>query len=164
MDNNAVYRVAGYVKLAKWWDRSRDKAIEYHNNYYREKFQNDPHMDLRGVYIDITGQKQIRRRPEMVRLINDCVYGQINCIATQTRAYLAANNEEFFYLIHMLLTLPHPIQIVTEDDNYHIDTIRDVGNQAEALKKMAADYVAINPKAFEDWRKEILRTEDKNSR
>ncbi len=100
----------------------------------------------------------------MVRLINDCVYGQINCIATQTRAYLAANNEEFFYLIHMLLTLPHPIQIVTEDDNYHIDTIRDVGNQAEALKKMAADYVAINPKAFEDWRKEIFRTEDKNSR
>ena len=150
------YRVAGYVKLAKLWERSKDKAIVYHNEYFREKYENDPDMQLCGVYIDITGQKNIKRRPKMVRLIKDCMAGKIDCIATQTRAYLAANNEEFFYLIYLLLNLKPPIHIVTEDDNYHIDTIRNEDRQTEALKKMAEDYILMNPNGYETWRREIL--------
>ena len=154
-----VYRVAGYVKLAKLWERSKNKAIAYHNDYYRDKYKNDPAMKLCGVYIDITGQKNIKKRPKMVRLIKDCVLGRVDCIATQTRAYLAANSEEFFYLIYLLFTLNPPIHIVTEDDNYHIDTIKNEDQQAEALLKMATDYIKMNPKGYSSWRDEVLRAE-----
>ena len=44
----------------------RDKAVEYHNKYYSEKYANSDHYELHGVYIDITGQKHIKKRPEMI--------------------------------------------------------------------------------------------------
>ena len=79
-----VYRVAGYVKLAKLWERSREQAIKYHNEYYRNKFLDVPEMDLVDVFIDITGSKHMRNRPQMIRLIAECMAGRVDCIATQT--------------------------------------------------------------------------------
>ena len=56
------YRVAGYVKLAKLWERSRDTAIPYHHQYYEKKFEGHPDFELVDVYIDITGRKEIKNR------------------------------------------------------------------------------------------------------
>lgn len=156
MAEKEVYHVAGYVKLAKLWERSADSAIPYHNKYYEDKYAGDSHMELYGVYVDITGQKEIRKRSQMIHLIRDCIEGHVDCIATQTRAYLAANNRELFYLIRFLFDLPGGIDIVTEDDNYHIDTIKNADNQKQALSAMASDYIKMNPRDYEDWRKEIL--------
>lgn len=63
------YKVGGYVKLAKLWERSKDVAVAYHSSYYAEKFRDDADKRLVGVYIDITGNKEIYKRPEMVRWI-----------------------------------------------------------------------------------------------
>ena len=60
------YKVGGYVKLAKLWERSKDAAVAYHSSYYAEKFRDDADKRLIGVYIDITGNKEIYKRPEMV--------------------------------------------------------------------------------------------------
>lgn len=30
------YKVGGYVKLAKQWERSKDAAVAYHSSYYAE--------------------------------------------------------------------------------------------------------------------------------
>ena len=66
------YKVGGYVKLAKLWERSKDAAVAYHSSYYAEKFRDDADKRLVGVYIDITGNKEIYKRPEMVHLLKDC--------------------------------------------------------------------------------------------
>ena len=52
------YKVGGYVKLAKLWERSKDAAVAYHSSYYAEKFRDDADKRLVGVYIDITGNKK----------------------------------------------------------------------------------------------------------
>lgn len=49
------YKVGGYVKLAKLWERSKDAVVAYHSAYYAEKFKTDSDKKLVGVYIDITG-------------------------------------------------------------------------------------------------------------
>lgn len=152
-----LYRVGGYVKLAKLWDRNRQTALAFHREYYRKKFSESQDMQLVDVYIDITGNKEIRKRPEMLRLIRDCRSGKINCIATQTRAYLAANNEEFFYLIHLLFGLNPPIEIVTEDDDYIFNTIWNLDQQREIMKQTAKEYVQMNPEGYRNWEKAILR-------
>lgn len=54
------YKVGGYVKLAKQWERSKDAAVAYHSSYYAEKFRDDADKRLVGVYIDITGNKEIQ--------------------------------------------------------------------------------------------------------
>ena len=98
------YKVGGYVKLAKLWERSKDAAVAYHSSYYAEKFKTDSDKKLVGVYIDITGNKEIYKRPEMVHLLKDCKNGSINLIFSQTRAYLAANTCDFCFLLKYLLT------------------------------------------------------------
>ena len=74
------YKVGGYVKLAKQWERSKDAAVAYHSSYYAEKFRDDADKRLVGVYIDITGNKEIYKRPEMVHLLKDCKKGVVNLI------------------------------------------------------------------------------------
>ena len=51
------YKVAGYVKLAKLWEKNKDKAILYHEEYYLNKFFDSNNFELIDVYIDITGKK-----------------------------------------------------------------------------------------------------------
>lgn len=147
----AIIKVAGYVKLAKLWERSASQAVEYHNDYYALKFSDTEKYDLIGVFVDITGKKEIFNRPEMLRLIHECKKGNVDVIAAQTRGYLAANTKEFCYLIHFLSSLNKNIEIVTEDESYNINTAINVDQQKEALQKMASDYIALNPQDYLDW-------------
>lgn len=155
------YRAGGYVKLAKLWERSAQEAIQYHNDYYHAKYAGDENIELADVYIDITGQKEIRKRPEMIRLLSDCRKGKIDLIATQTKAYLAANNREFFYLLHMIFHMNHEIHIITEDRNYHINTVENPEGQREALIRMVSDYVQIDPVDYYRWKTQINDAIDK---
>ena len=149
------YRVAGYVKLAKLWERKKDDSISLHNEYYIEKYKDDPNMELQSVYIDITGNKEIWKRIEMLCLMRDCVEDRIDCIATQTKAYLAANTEDFFFLIHYLFTLPNRIDLITEDKDYNINTIINRENQREALLSAAQKYISVEPQRYIEWVKKI---------
>ena len=140
------YKVGGYVKLAKLWERSKDAAVAYHSSYYAEKFRDDADKRLVGVYIDITGNKEIYKRPEMVHLLKDCKKGVVNLIFSQTRAYLAANTCDFCFLLKYLFDLPMRMDIVTDDDDQRIDTILDVDNQRQRKDRKA---IAITPCAAE---------------
>lgn len=46
------YKVGGYVKLAKLWERSKDAAVAYHSSYYAERFRDDVDKRLVGVYFE----------------------------------------------------------------------------------------------------------------
>ena len=149
-------RVGGYVKLAKLWEKRRDAALSYHRNYYSEKYRNSEIFELADVYVDITGNKHIVKRPEMVRLLSDCLKGRVECIAVQTRAYLAADTREFSYLFHFLRDAGEGIDIITEDKDYNINTILNRENQTEELERMARKLILLNPKDHGDWKKEII--------
>ena len=149
-------KVAGYVKLAKLWEKRRQDALPYHYQYYMTKFGSSEEFELADVYVDITGNKQLVRRMEMMRLLKDCMEGKIQCIAAQTKGYLTADTREFCYLFKFLRDIGDGIHVITEDDNYHIDTVKNRDNQLEALLKMAEDYIALNPTDYEKWKTQIL--------
>ena len=149
-------RVAAYVKLAKLWERSRDAASAYHRRYYQEKFADNPDMQLSDVYVDITGKKEIKNRPEMLRLLRDCTLGQIDCIATQTQGDLAANSKEFFYLIKFIFEMEPPIEIITEDIDYSFNTIANLDHQRETLLNTANKYAGLSPSSYEMWKTSIV--------
>ncbi|MBQ6365869.1 MAG: hypothetical protein IJI61_05580 [Oscillospiraceae bacterium] len=155
------YLVGGYVKLAKLWERHQFQAFRYHNDYYQKKYADSTDSELIGVYIDITGNKQTYKRTHMVRLLRDCLLGKVNCISTQTKAYLAANTEELCFLLYFLFHLPVRIDIVSEDDPLQIDTIRNPDMQREALAKMADDYVALNMPAYSEWENKLREAMNK---
>lgn len=149
-------RIAAYVKLAKLWERNRNQALTYHQSYYKEKIKRLPDAVLVDTYIDITGQKRIAKRPEMLRLLRDCSLRKIDCIMTQTQAYLAANASEFCYLLKFIFDMNASIEIVTEDEAYSLDTLLNLDDQREALKKMANDYVGLNRTTYESWKSAVV--------
>lgn len=159
--NENKLQVAGYVKLAKLWERSKDAAIETHYRFYGELFEDSEDFELVDVYIDITGQKTIPKRMEMVRLLRDCMAGKIDVIATQTRAYLAANPAEFCYLVKFLFDLETTIDIITEDEQYKIDTLVDEDGQREALYAMADQFVSMTQIKYADWLERLLHSIEK---
>lgn len=149
-------KVAGYVKLAKLWEKRRTEAVPYHHQYYEEKYRDSDVYELADVYVDITGNKQIVKRIEMVRLLRDCLAGKVQCIATQTKGYLAADTREFCYLFKFIRAIGSGVHLITEDDNYNINTVTNEDMQLQALLKMAEDYIALNPSDYESWKKSIL--------
>ena len=151
-------QVAGYVKLAKLWERNRKQAIAYQNEYYRKIYTDNDFFTLVGVYVDITGRKEIKNRPEMIRLLTDCTNGQIDQIVVQTKGYLAANTREFCYLIKFLFELPHRVDILSFDADYHIDTLSDTDNQRAELYRMAEEYSKLNPGVYPVWKSEIIKS------
>ncbi len=151
-----IYRVVGYVKLAKLWERSRDNAIRLHNQFFTEKFSNIENVELKGVFIDITGNKQIYKRCEMVKLLRLCKCGKVDIISTPSRAYLAANSEELCFLLKFIFDLPFNIDIVTDDDDRKINTLENIEKQRESLKNMAETYVKFNRAEYEGWLKKLV--------
>lgn len=149
-------RVAGYIKLAKLWERRRDAAIKLHTDYFQKKCGANAEYDLVDVFIDITGQKSIFNRAEMVRLLQKCLDKEIDLIITPTRAYLAANMEEFCYLLHFLFTLKNRIDIITEEAENNINTISNDDHVRESLAEMAADYAALTGEGYQKWKNKII--------
>lgn len=150
------YSVAGYVKLAKLWEKNKTQALAYQRDYYSRKYSANTDFILYDVYVDITGQKQIYKRSEMLRLLKDCADGKINCVASQTKAYLAANGQEFCYFLKLLWELNPEMEVITEDDSYHIDTVINAEHQKQALKKMSEDFIRLDNKAYQEWKKKIM--------
>lgn len=148
-------KVAGYAKLAKLWEKRREEAIWYHQKYYSDRFSVYGEYELVGVYVDITGSRQTAKRTELVRLIKDCNDGKVQCIATQTSGYLAASSEEFCYLVKILFDME--VNLITEDETYHIDTISDIDGQKAALDKMAGDFIGLDSERYFAWREKIER-------
>ncbi len=152
---NEKYRVAGYVKLAKLWERAEKEARIYHREYYENKVAENDDMELVDVYVDITGEKQIYKREAMIRLLKDCSKGKIDCILTQTKGYLAANNSELCYLLFTLFDMPTRIDIITEDTVFKFDTVMNVDMQREALERMAKEYIACDAERYCAWRLKV---------
>lgn len=113
-------------------------------------------MVLHDVYIDITGNKNIYKRKEMVRLLKDCLDGKVDLISTPTRAYLAANSEHLCFLLKFLFDLPYRIDIVTDDDDRKIDTVLNIEQQTQMLKKMANNYVALQEQEYREWKNKLM--------
>ena len=160
------YVIAGYVKLAKWWEKNRTAVTFYHQKYFEEQFAEFEEFELSEVFIDITGNKEVYRRSEMVRLLKLCLQGKINCIALQTRAYLAANLVEQFYLLNYIFDMPERVDLLSEDEDYPIDTIHDIDNQREELHKMVKSFIELEPERYERWKehmdKVLMRQDEKN--
>lgn len=156
MELSEKKRVAAYVKLAKLWERRREKAVANQLEYYTDKFLDSEAYELVAVYIDITGQKDIFNRPEMVHLLHDCMAGQIDVITAQTKAYLAANAADFCYLVKFLFDLDPPIHIVTEEEKYRVDTITNDDDQREALYGMASQFVSMTQTEYANWLERLL--------
>lgn len=151
MEEQKKYKVAGYVKRAKLNLRNEQEVREFHTKFFEDRFSDKDDCTLVGVYIDITGNRETEKRPEMLRLMRDCANGKVNLIVAETKAYLAANTRELCYWFNFIFNLRYRVDIITDDEEFNINTIINDDHQREALEKMADDYIYLNPPDHEEW-------------
>lgn len=150
------YRIGGYVKRAKLNLRNEKDIRAFHRGIFEKRFGGLSDSELVDVYIDITGYKEISKRPEMLRLMRDCAEGKVNLIFSETKGYLAANTKEFCYWLHFIFNLDDHVDIITDDEQFNINTILNEDHQREALIKMAEDYIYLNPPDHQKWLNSVL--------
>mgnify|MGYP003373511039 CR=1 FL=1 len=138
-------------KLAKLNLRNEREIRAFHRNAIERRFGDFEGGTLVDVYIDITGYKETAKRPEMLRLMRDCADGKVNLIFAETKGYLSANTREFCYWLHFIFNLKERVDIITDDDQFNINTILNADKQREALIKMAEDYIYLNPPDHQKW-------------
>ena len=152
------YKVAGYVKNALLWkNRNPEEMVRYNRRYFEEQFYNDEEAELVDVYIDVTGNKETYKRPEMVRLLRDITCGKINLIYSRTAGYIAANAYELCYLLMFLFEQKQRIDLFTEDPVYQFNTIDDYDNQLEELRRMAINYCTVYGDEYLEWKRKLLK-------
>ena len=150
-------RVAGYAKLAKYWEKRQDEAVAFHRTYFQNRFSDENQFCFVHSFVDITGAKEIRKRPQMLRLLDFCASGQVDLIFAQTKGYLAANTDEFCFLIRFLSEISPDVALQTEDSDYHIDTLVNEDYQREELLKMADSFCIVNADRYREWKKQVLK-------
>ena len=87
----------------------------------------------------------------MLRLMRDCADGKVNLVFAETKGYLAANTREFCYWLNFIFNLNDRVDIITDDEQFNINTIMNADSQREALIKMAEDYIYLNPPDHQKW-------------
>ena len=155
-DTKQEYRIGGYVKRAKLNLRNGEDVKAFHRGIYERRFGSFGDGALVDVYIDITGNKETYKRPEMLRLMRDCADGKVNLVFSETKGYLAANTREFCYWLHFIFNLAHRVDIITDDSQFNINTIVNEDHQREALIKMAEDYIYLNPPDHQKWLSSVV--------
>lgn len=159
-----TYKVACYVKNALLWkNRDPETMIAYNRAYFERQLEDIENMELVDVYIDVTGNKETYKRPEMVRLIRDFMNGRINLIYARTSGYIAANAHELCMLMQFLFEKGKDIDFYTEDPVYQFNTIDNEDNQLQELKRMAKAYCTAYADEYREWRSKLVEKIDELS-
>ena len=106
------------------------------------------------MYTSIPQQLRILKGVFQILLLPET--RETDIIDMQTKGYLAANTREFCYMIRYLFDMEHTVHLVTEDQDYNINTLSNEDNQRDLLHEMASGYCALNPDDYDIWLQEII--------
>lgn len=116
---NRRLRVAAYCRVST----DGEEQISSYNSqlsYYREYISKNPDWVMAGIYADkaITGTKA-DKRPDFMRMINDCLNDEIDMVVTKSISRFARNTVDTLHYVRMLKE--KGIAIFFEEE--HINTL-----------------------------------------
>ena len=95
-------RVAAYCRVSTD-DEDQIKSYDSQVKHYTSYINSNPEWSFAGIYADeaITGT-QVKKREDFLRLINDCMNGDIDMIVTKTISRFARNTLDTLKYVRML--------------------------------------------------------------
>ena len=110
-------RVAAYARVSTDTDE-QEGSYEAQVNHYTMLIQNNPDWEFAGMFADdgISGT-QAKKRPEFLRMIEECENGQIDMIITKSISRWARNTLDSLTYIQKLKDLGIPVIFEKENIN-----------------------------------------------
>lgn len=114
-------RVAAYCRVSTD-DEDQIKSYDSQVKHYTSYINSNPEWSFAGIYADeaITGT-QVKKREDFLRLINDCMNGDIDMIVTKTISRFARNTLDTLKYVRMLKE--RGIAIFFEEENINTLTM-----------------------------------------
>lgn len=110
-------KVAAYCRVSTDSDAQLE-SLETQKTHYENYITSRDDWEFAGLYYDegITGTKK-GKRPELLRLIDDCKAGKVDFIITKSISRFSRNTTDCLELVRMLLALHIPIFFKKENIN-----------------------------------------------
>lgn len=114
-------RVAAYCRVSTD-DEDQLKSYDSQVKHYTSYINSNPEWSFAGIYADeaITGT-QVKKREDFLRLINDCMNGDIDMVVTKTISRFARNTLDTLKYVRMLKE--RGIAIFFEEENINTLTM-----------------------------------------
>lgn len=78
---------------------------------FRGRFAEAGETETASYYLDICHQSDISQRPQLVRLLQNCVDGKVDIVVMDYTQRVAKNMMELIYLLYFLLHVEKPPEI-----------------------------------------------------
>ena len=78
---------------------------------FRGRFAEAGETETASYYLDICHQSDITQRPQMLRLLRDCVDGKVDLVVMDNPERVAENMKELIFILYFLLHLEKPPEI-----------------------------------------------------
>lgn len=110
-------RVAAYCRVSTDSDAQLE-SLEAQKTHYENYITSRDDWEFAGLYFDegITGTKK-DKRPELLRLIDDCKAGKVDFVITKSISRFSRNTTDCLELVRKLLALHIPIYFEKENIN-----------------------------------------------
>lgn len=110
-------RVAAYCRVSTDSDAQLE-SLEAQKTHYENYITSRDDWEFAGLYYDegITGTKK-DKRPELLRLIEDCKSGKVDFVITKSISRFSRNTTDCLELVRKLLALRIPIYFEKENIN-----------------------------------------------
>ena len=117
LKNKKKIRVAAYCRVSTSSDAQLE-SLDAQKIHYENYINNRDDWKFAGIYYDegITGTKK-EKRPELLRLVDDCKAGKIDFIVTKSISRFSRNTTDCLEIVRDLLALRIPIYFEKENIN-----------------------------------------------
>ena len=143
---NEKTRVAAYCRVSTLLEE-QDGSYETQVEYFRQKIEGNPSMELVGIYGDKgkSGLKVIGRKG-LQQLIEDCEAGKVDVILTKSVSRLTRSMADFVDMIRGLRA--RNVTVVFERENLRTDDFRCelILNIFAALAQEESNSISMNAK------------------
>ena len=93
MDENKLLRAAAYVRVSTEMD-TQDGSFEVQKDYYEHLITSNPTLEFVGIYGDHKSGRNMKKRPELQRLLKDCKAGLVDVIFCKSISRFSRNMRE----------------------------------------------------------------------
>lgn len=117
MDSKKKLRVAAYCRVSTSSDAQLE-SLDAQKIHYENYINGRDDWNFAGIYYDegITGTKK-EKRPELLRLVDDCKAGKIDFVVTKSISRFSRNTTDCLEIVRDLLALRIPIYFEKENIN-----------------------------------------------
>lgn len=121
MDEPKLLRAAAYVRVSTEMD-TQDGSYEVQKEYYEHFITSDPTLEFVGIYGDHKSGRDMKKRPELQRLINDCKAGLVDVIFCKSISRFSRNMRECIDTVRKLRK--HGVSVRFERDGIDTGTMQ----------------------------------------